>query len=163
MKWSCDKGRFGCKVVVLRVGRPPSMAQSVSECESCCRNHSVPHPGTCGRAPVTGLYFPGVLLAVHFPSLHCRVTNQLSSQPSAAFSLLFPSQPREVMDFPLLFFQRGEITKWCLVHYQPAGFQPIQEEWVTHGGNSMGWHSAWVQQPESKIWEIIYTFTAGKN
>lgn len=72
-------------------------------------------------------------LAVHFPSPLCiaGLQTRSSSKPSAAFSLLFPSQPspqpRELMGFPLLVFQEEKSLNdvWS---YQPREFQSTQEE-----------------------------------
>lgn len=66
-----------------------------------------------------------------------------AANPPLLFPFYFPPSLERWWIFHCCFFSGGEITKWCLVHCQPAGFQSIQEEWVTHGGNSMGWHSAW--------------------
>lgn len=70
------------------------------------------------------------LLAIHshLPSALQGYKPGLAANPLLHFPFYFPPQPRELMDFPLLFFSGGEITKWCPVHYQPAGFHSIQKE-----------------------------------
>lgn len=107
------------------------------------------------------LCFPGVqcwLLTSHLPSALQGYKPGLAANPLLFFPFYFPSSLRELMDFPLLVFSGGEITKWCLVHYQPAGFQsqrPGRNELFIRE-TAWGDTQLMVQQPKSKIWEMIY-------
>lgn len=87
----------------------------------------------------------------------------LGVNPPQSFSHFFlpdlsPAVYRELMDFPLLIFSGGEITKQYLLLYQLAGSRH-KELWGIGGYsgiNSKGWHDLMVQQSKSKIWQIIY-------
>lgn len=111
------------------------------------------------------LCFPGVqcwLFTSHLPAALQGCKPGLAANPLLVFPFYFPSSPLPSLEswwiFHCWFFSGGEITKWCLVRYQPAGFQSRRS-----GRNELFIReAAWgdtqlmVQQPEGKIWEIIY-------